>query len=443
MTRGASLERRFGLALAVVFAVSWLAASLCATVVIRHELDEAYDAGLQETAQRLLPLAAVDIMDRAQTAAPRRMSGFARHDEFLTYLVRDPSGKVLLQSHDADPSVFPSQPRTGFRSTETHRIYGESAVSGTILIEVAEPLEHRREASVEAALALLLPLALLVPFGLLGAWVLVRLSLRPVLKLRREIEDRGAGNLGPVRAEGMPVELASIAEAINRLLDRLRRVLEAERNFNANSAHELRTPLAAALAQTQRMVAEAPEGPLSRRARQVEASLGHLSRLSEKLLQLARAEGGGVLAQSPQVLAPVLAHVVDDFRRSPDVGRRLELSLPREERHGSHMDPDAFAVLARNLIENALKHGRPDRPVQVSMSEEGVVSVRNEGEPIAAETLARIRKPFERGATSAAGAGLGLAIADLIATSAGGVLDLRSPASEQAGGFEAVLRLRG
>lgn len=437
----ASLQRRLGLGLALALGLTWLVSMLCAGLLIRHELDEAYDSALQETAQRLLPLAAIDIVGRDAVADPRTVSSLARHEELLTYLVRDPAGRVLLRSHDADPSVFPSRPRAGFHDTATHRVYGESAVSGSMLIEVAEPLEHRREAAMEATRALLLPLIALGPLTLLGAGVLVWFSLRPVLRLGGEIEARGAGNLSPVEAAGLPRELASIAEAINRLLDRLRRMLEAERNFTANSAHELRTPLAAALAQTQRLVAEAPDGELRRRARQIEASLGHLSRMSEKLLQLARAEGGGLLAEAPQTLAPVLAHVVEDFNRTSQGRGRLRLDVPVQETHRSHMDPDVFAILMRNLIENALKHAPDGGPVQVSMSGDGVIRVVNAGPVVDAETLARIRRRFERGPTAANGAGLGLAIADLITTSGGGALELRSPATGADDGFEAVVRL--
>lgn len=441
MRRAASLQRRLGLWLAVALALTWLIATVCAGVVIRHELDEAYNSALQETAQRLLPLAVADLVEREAERGPRRVPGMAEHDEFLTYLVRDRSGAVLMHSHDADLEDFPARPRPGFRDTATHRIYGERAVSGTMIIEVAEPLEHRREATLDATFALLTPLSLLLPLVVLGTWALVRFSLRPVVDLGREIEARGAGNLGPVRAEGLPRELGVIAEALNRLLDRLRRTLEAERNFASNSAHELRTPLAAALAQTQRLVAEAPEGELKRRAQQVEASLARLSRLSEKLLQLARAEGGGLLSQAPQRLAPPLEHLVDDLRRTPGAGDRLQLALPEEETHGAHIDPDAFAILMRNLIENALKHGDVDRSVRVAMSADGVVRVANAGGVVDPQTLARIGERFERGATRAPGVGLGLAIARRIAEGAGGSLELRSPAAGADDGFEAIVRL--
>src|SRR5690606_9193130 len=135
---------------------------------------------------------------------------------------------------------------------------------------------------------------------------------------------------------------------------------EAERSFTANSAHELRTPLATALAQVQRLEQELPSGTQQHKARQIEDTLRSLSRLSEKLMQLAKAEGGRLVADTPQDLVPVLALVVDELRRTVQVP--LKLDLPEGRPVSSSLDPDAFAILVRNLIDNALKHGAADQP---------------------------------------------------------------------------------
>ncbi len=440
MSRPFSLQGRLGLGLALGVAVIWLLATGLAGYVIRHEFDEAFDSALQETAQRLLPLAVLDVLGRETPPSSPRVTPLGGHEEFLSYVVRGPAGEVLLQSHDADLSVFPERPVRGFHDTPTHRIFGESAVSGTISIEVAEPLEHRDEATSEAVLALVLPLAILVPLSLAGVWLLVRRSMRPLRRFRAEIEARDGGDLSPIAAGALPAEIAPIAEDVNRLMERLRRVLEAERHFSANSAHELRTPIAATLAQAQRLIAEAPEGPLRHRATQIEVSLHQLARISEKLMQLARAEGGGLLCETPQDLAPVLAHLAAEFRDGAEASPRLRLSLPDGGATPSHMDPDAFAVLVRNLIENALKHGPKGGPVDVTMSG-STVRVVNGGPALPKETLATLKGRFARGATAAKGAGLGLAIADAIAAGAGAGLDLMSPAEGRSDGFEAVLRL--
>lgn len=441
MSRSSSLQRRLSIRLAVGVTVMWLAATAAAGFVVRHELDEAFDSALQETAQRLLSLAAVDILNREGAPATRRVATIGAHEEYLTYLVWGPAGKILLHSHDADPAIFPRSEDAGFHSTATHRIYGESAISGTLHIEVAEPLEHRREATLESVVALMLPLAVLIPLSLVGVWWFVRRSLRPVIDLRTQIEARGAGDLTPVAASGLPDEIGPIADAVNRLMERLRHALEAERSFTANSAHELRTPIAGALAQTQRLLAELPQGELSDHAARIEDSLHHLARMSEKLMQLARAEGGGLLAETPQDLGPILALVVDEFRRDSGDGTRLRFTASPDVGLRSRMDPDAFAVLVRNLIENALKHSPADTPVEISLSDGALLRIVNGGPALPADILTRLRARFERGPTTAEGAGLGLAIAEMIASGAGATLELLSPADGRTDGFEARLTL--
>ncbi|MCK7546301.1 ATP-binding protein, partial [Marinobacter bryozoorum] len=89
--------------------------------------------------------------------------------------------------------------------------------------------------------------------------------------------------------------------------------------------------------------------------------------------------------------------------------------------------------------ENALKHGSPSEPVEISLCEDGRLIVRNGGHTISPEQLKLLRNRFERSNTNASGSGLGLAIADAIAEGAGMALYLRSPATGRQDGFEAEL----
>jgi two-component system OmpR family sensor kinase len=434
MKSPSSLQKRLGLGLTLGMTLLWLGATVGAWLVVQHELNEAFDSALEETAQRILPLAVLEISNREEPREAQHIATLKTHKEYLTYLVRDAKGEILMKSHDANPKIFNKQPTEGFSTTGKYRLYGASALRGTLFIEIAEPLNHRREAAREALFALLLPLLALIPISLLGTWLFVRISLCSVLAYRRAVEARGVGDLSPINVARLPAEINPLAGAVNHLLERLRKALEAERSFTANSAHELRTPLAATLAQIQRLRHETPEGPLRVRAAKIENSLRELARLSEKLMQLAKAEGGGLLSEAPQDLIPLLAHVVDEWNHSS--GQRIELQLPRQASVYSAIDPDAFGVLLRNLIENALKYGAADQPVEVSLSDQALLQVVNGGPTVPAPVLQRLTERFVRGNSEASGSGLGLAIAKTIVQGVGASLTLASPATGRTQGFE-------
>ena len=158
MTTRTSLQKTLGIGLTLGVTLLWLLGVTASGLVAQHEMNEVFDSALEETAQRILPLAVTDILNRENGAGNQKAPALKDHDEYLTYLVRDEHGNILLQSHDADPGVFSTIPAEGFSDTLTHRLYGVSAVSNTIYLEVAEPLAHRRESALEAGLALLLPL---------------------------------------------------------------------------------------------------------------------------------------------------------------------------------------------------------------------------------------------------------------------------------------------
>jgi two-component system OmpR family sensor kinase len=438
MSTKASLHKTLGTWLTLGVTLLWLLGVIASGVVARHEMNEVFDSALKETAQRILPLAVTDILNREGDPSLERALALKEHNEYLTYLVRDKSGKLLLQSHDADPRIFGAIPREGFSQTLTHRIYGESAISETLYIEVAEPLDHRREAVLDTSLALLLPLIFLIPISLVGVWWVIKRSLRRVVLLQQSIEVRGGGDLSPVAVERLPEEFEPIMISVNRLLERLRRALEAERSFTANSAHELRTPLATALAKLQRLKTETQDAGVKARASEIEESLRTLSRLSEKLLELAKAEGGSALSERPNDLVPILRMVASDYdHQAPG---RLLLNLPDDD-VTSLLDLDAFAILVRNLIENALRHGAADQPVNISLTDDGILRVVNRGEVVSPEKLSLLRNRFVRSNTKAVGSGIGLAIVEAIASGAGITLNLRSPASGQSDGFEAELNI--
>jgi two-component system OmpR family sensor kinase len=443
MTGAPSITRRLLVALTGLTVVLWIVASSLALYVMHDRLDASLDSSLQEAAQRLLTLAVENGLDHASAAkpGPEHDANIAEHTEYLTYQIRDIDGRVLLRSHDAPEQPYGAPLKTGFLNTDAHRIYTEGTASGTLFIQVAETHEHRHAAIVDAGLSLVVPLALLVPLSALATAFIVRQCMAPVLKVQQEISRRGSGNLTPIGSAGVVTELSPITTAVDRLIDRLRAALDSERTFTANSAHELRSPLASALAQLQRLAGTLEKPAQQERLRAIELELRRLIDLTEKLMQLSRAEAGMALASRTTDLRPFLELMIDDLRHAPRAAGRIELVVDPAARLVSRMDVDAFAIVVRNLIDNALLHGTASEPVRVSVGPGAQLSFVNAGPIVAATELKGLTRRFVRGTTEVGGVGLGLAIVETIVGQSGGRLELRSPASGRSDGFEAVVTL--
>lgn len=435
----ASLQARLGLSVGLVLTALWLLAATVTAVIVRGELDEVFDSALRETAERILPLAVTDIVGREDQGVTQRLAAIREHDELFTYLVRDAEGRILQQSHAADPAVFPPYDGPGFRQTATHRLYSDAALQGTIRITLAEPLAHRASVAREIQMGLGLPLLIMLPVALTAIILAVRFSLDPLRRFRARLEARSARDLSEIPSSDLPTEIGPLAETLNGLLERLCEAFEAERSFAANAAHELRTPLAGAIAQAQRLRSETGEAATEARAAEIEATLKRLTRFSERLLQLARAEGGRLRLEKSTDMRTVARVIVDDIERTSAPGR-IVLSLDKRPVM-SDLDPDAFAILCRNLIENALRHGDPTAPVEVTLSRDGTLTVANDGPALPPAVLARLTNRFERADTSGGGSGLGLAIVNAIANRVGSSLSLESPRPGASSGFQASLRL--
>ncbi len=253
------------------------------------------------------------------------------------------------------------------------------------------------------------------------------------------LDARHARDLSPVPDDEIPSEIAPVAATLNRLLGRLKASFDAERSFAANAAHELRTPLAGAIAQAQRLQSETRDPAAGVRAAEIESTLKRLTRLSERLMQLARAEGGQLRLDHSSDLRIAARVVVAEVARK-EVPGRIALALP-ETPVMSDLDPDAFGILCRNLVENALRHGSEASPVEVTLTPDGELIVANDGPVLPSETLARLTGRFERAGARADGSGLGLAIVAAIADRIESPLVLRSPRPGASSGFAACIRL--
>lgn len=434
-----SLVSRLIWGLTATLAVLWMLGGIATGLLTTFEVNERLDTALEEVAQRLMP-ATADVSSEAQAMQKRASQLVPTMDpRALAYQIIGRDGRVALRSKNAPTVAFAPPRRPGFENTTHYRVYTQPTQIGAYFIEVAEPAMHRREAVGRAIFLSVAPLLVFLPLSwLLIRWV-VRRSTRSLIRLQQEIGERDGTNLTRIPVLPMPRELVPIHTAVNRLLDRVEHALSNERQFAANSAHELRTPIAAVLAQAQLLSTQLAGTAHAERAGLIVRQIKRLGALAEKLLQLSRVGASLALRREAVDLMPVLLALLEDFRRQNGVGDRLRLSAVGADALILMADLDAVGIAVRNLLENAVLYGAFDEPIDVLIESDRILRVRNGCPAIAIDALETLRKPFQRGTTMGQGGGLGLAITDSVMTQIGGRLELSSPVAGRKGGFEAAL----
>lgn len=429
-----SLARLLRWRLLGAVALLWTVAAIVATIAVRYELTMVLDSALVSLAEQI-PLE-TDAWGQKPVVASLPA---VPQEEVMHVLVRNQQGAVLRQSGPTRDVPWPLDAEPGVQTVNAWRVATRRTVDGRVVVQVGEPLNMRRQALAESTAALVLPLIALLPLAALLIDVLLRRSFKGVQQASEQLRARPEADISPLQVNDLPTEFEPMVASIGALVDRLQGVVRAERAFAASSAHELRTPLAAARAQAQRLVAELPEGDAQERALALVRSLDRLSNTATKLLQLSRVESGIGLEREPVDLRQLATLVLDEFRHHADASHRLTVELPTQP-VVVQGDMDALGIAIRNLIENALKHA-PQAQVQVRVEAPGRVIVSDDGPGVAGKVLATLSQPYSRGSARTEGTGLGLSIVARIAQQQHASLRLESPPPGTDHGFRATLSI--
>lgn len=337
-----SLRRRLtGRVLALV-AGAWLATVALSAMVLDHEMNEMFDEEL-----RALVESTVLFLDTAPSGAIPRTLGVETSDGERVL-------RILAPDRADTPAPWPALSGDGFHDAPGWRILRQSAEG--VVIEAAHAITWRREEMLEAASAFLV---LALPLIGLLLWVLrgiVTAATAPVTTLARDVAARRPDDLSPMVAKALPQEVLPLARALDGYLARIDALRRSERAFIANAAHELRTPLAAL--RNRLALSADPE------AQAATATVDALTRRVERLLQLSRMEAGLGLGRGPADLIRILRLLIDDL--TPGARHAIRLDDGDLDRLEVSADPDALAILMRNLIENALEHGTGEVRIKVA-----------------------------------------------------------------------------
>ncbi len=271
----------------------------------------------------------------------------------------------------------------------------------------------------EIMLGMVAPQVLLLLVTMVLVWAAVGRGLAPLADLRAEIGSRSHEDLRPLAAEAAPDELKPVVAEINRLFGRLAQAIEGQRHFIADAAHQLRTPVAALLAQL--------ESADSAASSALVAGARRLARLVGQLLALSRTGPGMVSAEGSFDFAAMIREAANDwlpqaFRR----GMEIEFEIDALNVAGSE---HAYREMLANVVDNAIRYGRRGGRIVVRCRAEGsdaVIQVDDDGPGIPDDEREKVFERFYRGAGAKGeeGCGLGLAIVRALAESQDAKLSL-------------------
>jgi len=433
-----SLQLRLVVRLAALFIVG--SAALVGVLVWR-----AYDTA-GTLAERELSLRAADLAQyvapgpdgTARLALPAVMrEAYAAAPDSDIFAIRGRDGRVIAAMPEAfgavaerwpaptdDPSYFHLPGLAGQTQDYYGLGIGLDSAAGPLSIWVARAagataLVHSLLEEFVLDIAWVIPLFMLLALGV--AILAIRSTLRPI----REVSEIAA-SIGPSTTSvrlpqaNLPSEIVPLVSAVNRALGRLEQGFAVQRQFTANAAHELRTPLAIITGALENLEPNPEVGKLK-------VDVARMNRLVEQLLSVARLDAIALDVSGKVDLNDVAHQAVANLAPwALAQGRTIAfVGADRPVIVGGN----AYAIddAIRNLIENAVVHAPPHTEVTVSVSADGSIDVRDRGPGVPQEDRERIFERFWRGrAASSHGAGLGLAIVAEIMKAHGGNVEVNA-----------------
>jgi two-component system, OmpR family, sensor histidine kinase TctE len=426
-----SLQAGLAWRLALLFAVATAAAVGLLLFQAFSSADALNDRELNVRAEEL-----ARHVSRGADGAPRLdlppdlAAAYGSPAEIHLFAVRDAGGRLVAASHPHVGELMASKPveaeQAGYFRLEefgsgaqdyyalTTRL--ESA-AGPVYVTVArasdlDEMVHSLLREFVSDVAWIVPLFLAVTIAI--AVLAIRRGLRPIRKLSGMAAGITPGAMDVRLPEtNLPSEISPLVTSFNRALDRLAQGFAMQRQFTANAAHELRTPLAI-------VTAGLDAFPGNGEVAKLRADMARMNRLVDQLLQVARLDAVALDVSSVVDLAAVATEVVGYMAPwTIAQGRSLGFVEPdatARVRGNRHAIEDAL----RNLVENAVTHAPPDSEVVVRAAG-ATLSVADRGPGVPPEDRERIFERFWRGRGSRGdGAGLGLAIVQEVMLAHGG-----------------------
>lgn len=400
--------------------------------IVRHVANGVYDVELNEIAREML-LHVTRERDGFgfDLSAEAERTLFLDEEDDVFYAIRTEAGNVLA----GDPTLPVQKAIKAGRETAYYDdvfqgkpvrialLRGQPLVhpaTEPVLIQVAETQGKRDRYVRTLLLQVILPQVLLILIAGFLIWRGVAHGLAPLRKLQHEVGMRSHLDLSPIAAVNVPGEVEPLVGAVNDLMTRVDTVLGFQERFIADTAHQLRTPVAGLKAHIELALRETDFSQVQRALGHLYTSAERLSRLVSQLLSLARNEPHNVVANfEPFDLNQVALRATQDwvphaYKKQIDLG--FEGADKPVLLNG---EPVRVTEMINNLVDNAIRYTPAGGRVTVRIYQDDAAHlvVNDDGQRIPVEERKRIFERFHRLlGTHEEGSGLGLAIVHEIAT---------------------------
>ena len=394
--RQPSLQNRL-LLLVLGFAVAvWLGAAVITWRDAQHELDELLDGHLAQAAALLLVQAQGDHDDVSDTPVLHK---YAPQVVFQVFV----EGQLITRSSNAGQQPMADQVE-GFSTVRREdgalwRVVATHEKHHDVTVLVGEKIASRQSILWALMRSLLQPLLYALPLFALGLWWSVRKGLAPIRALRDTLERRAPNTAEPVSLTGMPRELQPLVQTLNGLLERIDHMVQNERRFTADAAHELRTPIAAIRAQAQVALGAGDDVAVRTHALQTTlAGCDRASRLVDQLLTLARLEASPDTKPAAVDLSAVARRVAGELVHTA-LNRKQEISVLADAPCAVAANEVLLGVLVRNLVDNALRYSPSGARVEVAVHADARgahLQVQDSGPGMSDEAIGHLGERFFR-----------------------------------------------
>ncbi|WP_448649700.1 ATP-binding protein [Pseudomonas fluorescens] len=403
-----------------------------------HEIEEVYDAQLAQSARLLQGVlrqrdpGEADF-DRLYQAFDHAMSRIGEdgaahpYETPLTFQVWRTDGQLLVRSAqapilDAPPTTLGAHDLINNGNDWCAFLLADPQQG--VLIWVGERDDIRQDLIERIVRHTLWPSLIGVPLLAVLIWLTIGWGLKPLRAMVLSIRGRKTDILQPLHLKPLPSDLEPMQTALNRLLVQMDDLLERERRFIADAAHELRTPLAILRIHAQNAQSAATEEQRREALDFLVSGVDRATRIGSQLLTMARIEPqlNNPVCQRVQLTELVREELAELTPLAMEKG--VELVLEGEEECWVQTEPVALAIALQNLVTNALNFSPAGSEVRVVVGAD-YLSVEDQGPGIDEAELGRL---FERfySRDNANGAGLGLAIVDMIVGKIGCELTLHN-----------------